>query len=148
MIAPTLVQEGSVIPIFDDPQYDGDRLTVSKQVEDLPILPFQDLYRKIKGKAPSGQLWDTYLTILSINSAMQRTIVLPPNSPPLASAALRDAIEQMNNDKDYAADAVKTLGYAPEWVAGEDVSPRVRRAVSITPEMRSFIADYIKSAGK
>ena len=81
------------------------------------MLPFQELYRKIKGSLPSGQLWDTYLTILSINSAMQRTIVLPPNSPPAAIAALRDAIEELNHDPAYAQEADKTLGFAPEWVA-------------------------------
>ena len=146
VIAPSLVQDGTVIPIFDDPEYNGERLKVSKQVEDLPILPFQDLYQKIKGKPPSGQLWDAYLTILSINSAMQRTIVLPPNSPPAAIAGLRDAIAQLNDDKSYAEEANKTLGFAPEWVAGPNTNTQVRRALSITPQMRAFIASYVKGA--
>jgi tripartite-type tricarboxylate transporter receptor subunit TctC len=143
-----LVKDGTVIPIFFDPEWNGENLTVSKQVEGLPMLPFQELYRKIKGSPPSGQLWDTYLTILSINSAMQRTIVLPPNSPPAAIAALRDAIEELNNDKSYAEEASKTLGFAPEWVAGPNTNAQVRRALSITPQMRSFIANYVKSAKK
>jgi tripartite-type tricarboxylate transporter receptor subunit TctC len=146
VIAPSLVKEGSVLPIYFDPDYNGESLKISKQVEGLPILPFQELYRKIKGSAPSGQLWDAYLTVLSINSAMQRTIVLPPNAAPAAVAALRDAIAALNNDQDYADEAVKTLGYAPEWVAGEGTNAQVRRALSITPGMRGFIASYIKNA--
>ena len=146
VIAPSLVKEGTVLPIFFDPDYNGESLKISKQVEGLPILPFQELYRKIKGSLPSGQLWDAYLTVLSINSAMQRTIVLPPNSPPAAVAALREAIAELNNDKDYADEAVRTLGYAPEWVAGEGTNAQVRRALSITPQMRAFIANYVKSA--
>jgi tripartite-type tricarboxylate transporter receptor subunit TctC len=143
-----LVKDGTVIPIFFDPEWNGERLTISKQVEGLPMLPFQELYRKIKGSLPSGQLWDTYLTILSINSAMQRTIVLPPNSPPAAIAALRDAIEELNHDPAYAQEADKTLGFAPEWVAGPGTNAQVRRALSITPQMRAFIADYVKSGKK
>src|SRR5215471_7878379 len=53
VIAPTLVQEGSVLPIFFDPDYNGESLKISKQVEGLLILPFQELYRKIKGGPPS-----------------------------------------------------------------------------------------------
>jgi tripartite-type tricarboxylate transporter receptor subunit TctC len=143
-----LVKDGTVIPIFFDPEWNGENLTVSKQVEGLPMLPFQELYRKIKGSLPSGQLWDAYLTILSINSAMQRTIVLPPGSPPAAIAALRDAIEELNNDKSYAEEASKTLGFAPEWVAGPNTNTQVRRALSITPQMRSFIASYVKNGKK
>jgi tripartite-type tricarboxylate transporter receptor subunit TctC len=143
-----LVKDGTVIPIFFDPEWNGENLSVSKQVEGLPMLPFQELYRKIKGSPPSGQLWDAYLTILSINSAMQRTIVLPPSSPPAAIAALRDAIEELNNDKSYAEEASKTLGFAPEWVAGPNTNAQVRRALSITPQMRSFIASYVKNGKK
>ena len=143
-----LVRDGTVMPVFFDPEWNGESLTISKQVAGLPMLPFQELYRKIKGSLPSGQLWDVYLTILSINSAMQRTIVLPPSSPPAAIAALRDAIEQLNDDKSYADEAIKTLGFAPEWVAGPDTNAQVRRALSITPQMRSFIANYVKSGKK
>ncbi len=143
-----LVRDGTVLPIFFDPEWNGERLSVSKQVEGLPMLPFQELYRKIKGAAPSGQLWDTYLTILSINSAMQRTVVLPPNSPPAAIAALRDAIEALNHDQAYADEAMQTLGFAPEWIAGPDTNAQVRKSLSITPAMRTFIANYVKSAKK
>ncbi len=79
---------------------------------------------------------------------MQRTVVLPPNSPPAAVAALRDAIGELNDDKSYADEAIKTLGFAPEWVAGPNTNAQVRRALSITPQMRSFIANYVKSAKK
>jgi hypothetical protein len=143
-----LVRDGTVIPIFFDPEWNGEALSISKQVEGLPMLPFQELYRKIKGELPSGQLWEVYLAILSVNSAMQRTIVLPPNSPPAASAALRDAIAELNRDQGYADDAIKTLGFAPQWVAGPDTNAQVRRALSITPQMRSFIANYVKSGRK
>jgi tripartite-type tricarboxylate transporter receptor subunit TctC len=143
-----LVKDGTVTPIFFDPEWNGETLSISKQVEGLPMLPFQELYRKIKGELPSGQLWEVYLAILSINSAMQRTIVLPPNSAPAAIAALRAAIGELNDDKSYADEAIRTLGFAPQWVAGPDTNAQVRRALSITPQMRSFIASYVKSGKK
>jgi tripartite-type tricarboxylate transporter receptor subunit TctC len=74
--------------------------------------------------------------------------VLPPSSPPEAIAALRTAIEAVNADKDYADEAIKTLGYAPSWVAGADTNNQVRHALSVSPEIRTFIADYVKSGRK
>jgi tripartite-type tricarboxylate transporter receptor subunit TctC len=146
-IAP-LVRDGTVLPLFFDPEWNGERLSVSKQVEGLPLLPFQELYRKVKGAPPAGELWDTYLAILSINSAIQRTVVLPPNAPPAAVAALRDAIEALNHDPAYAEEAMQTLGFAPEWIAGPETNAQVRRSLSITPAMRAFIASYVKGAKK
>jgi tripartite-type tricarboxylate transporter receptor subunit TctC len=146
-IAP-LVRDGTVLPLFFDPEWNGERLSISKQVEGLPLLPFQELYRKIKGAPPAGELWDSYLAILSINSAIQRTVVLPPNAPPPAVAALRDAIEALNHDPAYAEEAMQTLGFAPEWIAGPETNAQVRRSLSITPAMRAFIASYVKAAKK
>jgi tripartite-type tricarboxylate transporter receptor subunit TctC len=146
-IAP-LVRDGTVLPLFFDPEWNGERLSIPKQVEGLPLLPFQELYRKIRGAPPAGELWDTYLAILSINSAIQRTVVLPPNAPPAAVAALRDAIEALNHDPAYAEEAMQTLGFTPEWIAGPDTNAQMRRSLSITPAMRSFIASYVKGAKK
>lgn len=56
--------------------------------------------------------------------------------------------EKLNDDKSYAEEAINTLGFAPEWVAGPNTNAQVRRALSITPEMRTFIANYVKSAKK
>jgi tripartite-type tricarboxylate transporter receptor subunit TctC len=67
-VEPSMVKSGQVIPLYYDPGYDGERLTTPKQVEGLALLPFQELYRKVKGVAPSGQLWDVYLAGLSINA--------------------------------------------------------------------------------
>ena len=58
------------------------------------------------------------------------------------------AISDLNEDKSYADEAIKALGYAPQWVAGPETNAQVRRALSITPQMRSFIADYVKSGKK
>ena len=96
-----------------------------KQVEGLPILPFHELYRKIKGTPPSGQLWDVYLAGLAINGTMQRLIVLPPRAPPAAVEALRAAVLRLNPDKAYAEDATKAMGFVPEYEAGPDTNRQV-----------------------
>ena len=148
VIAPGMVAKGEAIPVFYDPGYDGQAFSVPKQVEGLAILPFHELYQKIKGTPPSGRLWDVYRTILSADGAMQRQIVLPPAAPPAAVAALRAAIGRLNADLDYAREAEQSFGYVPQWEVGPDIEGKVRRALSTDPEVRVFLADYMKNPPK
>jgi hypothetical protein len=79
---------------------------------------------------------------------LQRILWLPPCAPPAAVAALRAALERLNNDKDYHDEAIKTLGFIPEYYAGADAGPQIRNALTVRPEIRTFVADYIATGGK
>jgi tripartite-type tricarboxylate transporter receptor subunit TctC len=146
VVEPSLVREGSAIGVWYDANPAAEIGHPARQVEGLPILSFPELYRKIKGEMPSGQFWDAYRTVLTVNGAMQRQIALPPGVPPAAVAALRAAVLRLNEDKEHAEEAARTIGFVPEWVAGPDTNKEVRAAITISPEMRAFIADYIKRA--
>jgi hypothetical protein len=144
----TLVKDGTVIPLWYDPHWDGKTFGKSKQVEGLPIKAYHEVYQEIFGKMPSGPHWDTYLALITLNGAMQRILSLPPGAPPAAVAALRAALERLNNDKDFHADATKVLGFIPEYYAGADAGPRIRSALTVRPEIRKFVADYIPKGAK
>jgi tripartite-type tricarboxylate transporter receptor subunit TctC len=146
-VAP-IVQKGEVFALWYDPAYDGKTLGVPSQVADLPIPGFHDYYRKMKGSMPSGILWDVTKTILSVNTAMQRLIAMPPGVPPEAVTALRTAVRQLNTDKEFAAEANKVLGFVPDYVADPDVNDRVRNALNAPQDVRNFVAQYIKDAYK
>jgi hypothetical protein len=148
VVEPSLVKDGIVIPTWYDPGWNGESISVPRQVEGLTIQPFNELYEKIKGKPPSGQLWDVYLASLAVNSAMQRLLVLPPNVSPAALQALRAAVLELNKDKAFAEDAMKSIGFVPEYAAGPDTNRQVRTALAVKPEIRAFVVDYIKNANK
>ena len=138
----TLVKDGTVIPLWYDPHWNGKTFGKSKQVDGLPIKAFQEVYQDINGKMPSGQLWETYLALITLNGAMQRIFSLPPGAPPAAVAALRAALERLNNDKEYHADAIKTLGFIPEYYAGADAGaadPQCADGAAGDPEVRRRI---------
>jgi len=146
VVEPSLVREGSAIGLWYDADPAVEAVHPSRQVEGLSLMSFPALYKAIKGALPSGQLFDAYRTVLTINGAMQRQIVLPPGAPPAAIAALRAAVRKLNDDKEHADEAAKTIGFVPEWRAGPDTNEEVRAALTIAPEMRAFIADYVKRA--
>jgi tripartite-type tricarboxylate transporter receptor subunit TctC len=143
-VVPTFVKQGVVIPLYFDPHWNGKSFGVSKQVEGLDLMPFQEYYRKVRGKMPSGHLWETYLALITLNGAMQRIIALPPGAPPAAVNALQAALQKLNNDKEFAADAMKTLGFVPEYSADAQTGDEIRNALTVKPEIRKFVPEYIK----
>jgi hypothetical protein len=145
VVDPSLVQTGQAIPIFYDPGFNGQTFFVPDAMAGLAILPFHELYQKIKGTPPSGQLWDVYKAIIGADGIIQRVIVMPPSAPPAAVAALRDAIAGVNADKAYAEEAEKTFGFVPRWDAGPDTPKVAQTALSVRPEVRAFLAAYMKN---
>jgi tripartite-type tricarboxylate transporter receptor subunit TctC len=148
VVEPSLVKNGQVIPTWYDPGWNGESFSVPRQVEGLTIPPFHEYFQRVKGGKPSGQLWDVYLTSLAINGAMQRMLVLPPGVPKGALDALRAAVLKLNNDPAFAEEARKVVGFVPEYVAGPETNRQVRSALAVKPEVRAFVANYIKSANK
>jgi len=143
-----VIQPGTAIPVYVDPIYNGETLSDSPQVEGLPIPAFQELYRKLKGAPPSGEKWDNYLSVLALTSAMGRLVALPPNAPEAAVTALRNATARLNEDKAFAEDSMKALGFVPNYVTGADTNRLARQTLTVKPETRAFVADYIKRANK
>ena len=148
IVQPALVSKGDVIPLFYDPYWDGKVFTVPKEVADLPIVSFPELYKKIKGEAPKGELWEHYLTVIGLNGKMYRMLAFPPGAPKEAIEALRMAIPKLAKDEEYAAEAMKAFGYVPEWVAESGTAEWVRKTVETSPEMKRFFADYIARASR
>jgi hypothetical protein len=121
---------------------------VPKSVRGLAIPSFPQLYRSIKGTLPSGQRWEALRTIHEVNSTLQRLIAFPPGTPQAPVIALRAAMERLNNDKEFAAESIKTVEFAPDYESGGGVNNEVRTRLVASPEIRAFVAEYIKSANK
>jgi tripartite-type tricarboxylate transporter receptor subunit TctC len=148
VIEPTLVRTGQVIPVFVDAGFDGKNFFVPDPVKGLPIPMFHELYQQIKGTMPSGQYWDIYKSIISADGIIQRMIVMPPGAPPPAIEALRAAIARVNADKAYAEEAERTFGFVPQWTAGPDTPKVAQTALTVRPEVRAFLMDYMKNLPK
>jgi tripartite-type tricarboxylate transporter receptor subunit TctC len=147
-IEPTLVKSGEVMPVWYDLSGDADSDRAAALLEGLNIPSFPALHQAITGVAPSGPKWEAFRTIHNVNSTLQRLIALPPGAPAEAAAALREAIARLNQDQEFAAESVRTIGFAADYETGPDIAARVRALLVASPEVRAFVADYIKSAHK
>jgi len=145
VVEPSLVKTGQVIPVWYDPIYDGRTFASFRQMDDQAVAGFPDFYRKVKSNAPSGRLWDVYRTNLAVDSAMLRIAVFPPGVPSAAVDTLRQAFARLNGDKEFAEEALKSIQFVPQYVTGADINDQVRRTLVVDPQIRMFVADYIKN---
>jgi hypothetical protein len=146
VVEPSLVRTGEAIPVFYDEV--ADPPPPQKQLEGLTIPSFPQLYREIKGTLPSGQLWEAYRVLYDMNSTLQRMIALAPGTPPAALAALRSGIEALNHDREFAAEALRVIEFAPDYPTAPDMSRQVRAMMVASPQMRDFINDYMRNPPK
>jgi hypothetical protein len=117
-------------------------------VKGLTIPTYHELYQKIRGAMPSGQLWEIYKAIIAADGVIQRLIVMPPGAPQPAVDALRAAIARVNTDAAYAEEAEKAFGFVPLWTGAPDTPQVAQRALSVPPEVRTFLTDYMKNLPK
>jgi tripartite-type tricarboxylate transporter receptor subunit TctC len=148
IVEPQLVKPGLAIPVWWDEVDTGDPPAPQKQMEGLSIPSFPQLHKKLKGTLPSGKLWEAYKTLFDVNSKLQRMIALPPGAPAAAYGALRTAIERLNHDKEFAAEALKTIEFVPDYPTGPDMNNEIRGMLHATPEMRAFINEYTRNVPK
>ena len=55
---------------------------------------------------------------------------------------------RLTDDKDYQDEAQKTIGEPIEYGSSATLNDEVRKALTITPELRAFMADYIKKGSR
>jgi hypothetical protein len=148
VVEASLVKTGEAIPVWYDDDDTSETPRVPKQVEGLDIPSFPQLYKQIKGTVPSGKLWTAYQTLFNLTTTLQRLIALPPGAPRAAYDALAKGIEGLNTDKEFAAEAMRTIEFVPEYPTSPTMSDTVRGMLHTSPEMRTFINDYMRNVPK
>jgi tripartite-type tricarboxylate transporter receptor subunit TctC len=146
VVIPQLISTGIAIPVWYDEI--ADPPVPSRQLEGLTIPSFPQLYRKIKGKMPSGEYWNAYRTLYEMNNSLLRLVALPPGAPQPAIEALKKAVDRLAHDKEFAAESLKILEYVPEYETAPDLSAQVRKVMVVAPEMRDYIVKYTRNVPK
>ena len=148
VVEPSLVKTGKVLPLWYDATYDGKDFAPIKAMDGKGIATFPEFYQRVKGGTPSGPLWEAYKTNLAVDAQMLRLVAMPPDSPPAAVAALRAALVALNDDKDYAVDAMTAIQFVPRYEVSADLDKVIRDRLTIAPAMHDFIAGYMKKVAR
>jgi hypothetical protein len=57
-------------------------------------------------------------------------------------------VRELNDDKDYAADAMTAIQFVPHYVVRPDMDQEVREHLTVPAEMRNYILNYMKKVEK
>jgi len=142
-IAPTMGKQGIVVPLFQivAPGPDG----MVRRSAALPdLMTFDEFYQKAKGTKASGQPYEALRLMTDILTSMFRTSFAPPGTPPEALKALREGFVAMWKDKAFLSDYGKAVKSTPVMVTGEDGEKIIAQLKTVKPEMKQYIADYLK----
>jgi len=106
-----LYKKGMVVQMWQSGETTDDgKIVRSKTVhENTPT--FEEAYRQVHGKNPSGPLWDAHKILYNdVHTTLTRTLVLPPGTPPDVVNRLRTAIGKMSEDPAFVKDWERVLG--------------------------------------
>jgi len=106
-----LYKKGKVIQVWQSGQVTDDGKIVRAKTVNKDTPTFQEAYRSVHGKDPSGPLWEAFRMVYNdVHSTLTRTLVLPPNTPGEIVTTMRESIESMYNDPAFVRDWEKVFG--------------------------------------
>jgi hypothetical protein len=96
----------------------------------------------VTGKRPGGVEWDAFYSFLIAGFPAQKLLLLPKDTPADIVEAWRDVLRRMTKDADYIARKDDMIGEYEQVTdaAGEEL---FRQAITITPEARAWVRDYL-----
>ncbi len=74
---------------------------------------------------------------------LQRAMLLAPGSPAAATAAMRQAVERLAKDEEFLAEAMKIMRFQPRFQIGEEGLKLYQQVTQISPEIVTFLKDFI-----
>ncbi len=149
IIEPSLVKTGKAIPLILRRRLRRRRpSSIPDSVKGLPLPSFRRILPAREGHAAVG----THVGRLQGHPRRRWHCTtrdrLPPGAPAAAVAALRDAVARLNKDPAHAAEAQKLFGLCAGMACDTETGTVLRRAVSVAPDTRTFLVNYVKSRPK
>lgn len=126
-------KDGSMVPAFQSGMIIGGKLVKDPTITVPPDVPtVAELYERLNGKPPSGQVWDVYMSFTKVISPARKVTMLPPNTPDNIANLWKQAIERMAKDPLADSEAKRLLGSSLEF--GSDAEKQFSDGLKIPPE--------------
>ena len=107
---------------------------------------FLDFHQTVKGKAPSGPMWEAYKWV-STYAIWPFMLVAPPGTPAQAVADLRKAFVATARDAAFTADYVKSVGPVPQFTSGKDSQWLITDYINVSPAALKGLKELTKRVG-
>jgi tripartite-type tricarboxylate transporter receptor subunit TctC len=144
-VKPALIDPGIAIPLY---QYgvadEGNGIKRSPGLPDVPT--FLELYQQIHGKPADSEHAKMLTQFVRFVVRMNRTVFLPPDSPPEALEALQTAFQRLATDEQFLAEYRKTINTDPVIIFEQEGLAAIQELSAPDPKLVAFIQEYVESA--
>jgi tripartite-type tricarboxylate transporter receptor subunit TctC len=142
-VEPAMVEKGEVMPMWFDHPNEA-KAARPHEAADIDAVSFYDYFKRVKGKAPEGFLWDAFDTMNTVARGYERILVMAPNTPKEALADVQRALRDLTHDEEFHADALKTMKFVPEYDTSAEAETIYRGKVAPNTAFVSFFEKYIE----
>jgi putative tricarboxylic transport membrane protein len=140
-----LVKTGKAIPLYYFP-WPGNTNLAASLFGDIPS--FDDYYKKIHGKAPSGEKYEMFKWMTTTLNAMAYSAFLPPGTDAKYAEILRKAYTETVNDPEYKAEQKKMFGFNLPYIDAPLGKEIITAMVNATPEQKTFLVNFLAEGAK
>ena len=139
-----LVKKGTAVDMFYHSAFPAGSDTPmdhSKSFGDMPN--FVAFYKKAKGKAPSGPMFEAYKWFAA-HQIWAMWLMLPPGTPADIVAAMRKAYGANWADQRTVANFTKASKSEPFWLAGDKAGALLSGYARIDPKAKEYLKSIIR----
>ena len=138
-----LLDSGIANPLYTWGNYDADgNYGRDPAMPDVPT--FIEAYKAVNGKMPSGPGFEAWKALIGVDSPMNKSLLLHPDTPKDVVDAWVAAARGIIADKEFQQRAQKELGPYPQ-IIGKAILPIMKESFDIPPATRKWLAAYIKT---
>jgi hypothetical protein len=133
---PTLIRDGVAMTFFYLPLVgpDGKISKRSKELDELGVPPFADVYKEAHGKAPSGPTWEALVLVSNLSTTMLRAVLMPPGANKTAIAEMRKAFVDISEDPEFKAEYKRIIKIDAEMVSAQQGEELFASMGNVKPE--------------
>jgi tripartite-type tricarboxylate transporter receptor subunit TctC len=136
-----LVKEGSAIPIMTWGSLDDNGNLVRDPT--FPNLPhFAEVYEQVKGKKPSGPVFDAWKAFFVAGFPAQKFVVVPKETPDDVVKVYQDALTKLFADPEYIKNKDKKIGTYPQ-VTGKAAEVKFKAATHVPPAAKKWVREWL-----
>lgn len=115
-VVPNMVKPGIVVPLFYWALEDDNGNAQKNPIMAEGVPTFREFYKSVRGKAPSGDVWETFRLANNVAEVATHNLFGPPKMDPKVVAILRKGFIATLKDPVYIKQAQKVATYAHELV--------------------------------
>ena len=139
-----LVKKGEAVDMFYHSAFPGGSDTPMDHGKSFGAMPnFVAFYKTVKGKAPSGPMFEAYKWFAA-HQIWAMWLMLPPGTPADVVAAMRKAYAANWADQRTVANFTKASKSEPFWLAGDKAGALLSGYTKIDPQAKEYLKSIIR----